>query len=195
MKRCPLVLVIDDAQPWRDVLSDILGGTGLEFDVATGVDDAEDLLIRTQYDVVLSDTVVEEELGFKSVLNWYTRLRKRCPKSMLVAVTGKNFTESQRTTLTRSVVDHYVDKREFKADDLSRLVLEGLQRRQRTKDIALTRFGFGLAPYESAVPALVGGGVCCAAVFSLLSLGPLWMGFVVGTVAMVTLTALAHAYS
>jgi len=80
----PRVLIIDDEEDIRDVLSDVLNRAGFEVDVASTGDEGIDKLRSKPADVIVTDIIMPGRDGVATIRN----IRKEFSDAKIIAISG-----------------------------------------------------------------------------------------------------------
>ena len=83
-KTSPVILLIDDEKPFRDVLKQILSRAG--YDVVEAADGAEgiDLFYENPVDLIITDIIMPEKEGIETIIE----LKKVHPEVKLIVMSG-----------------------------------------------------------------------------------------------------------
>lgn len=116
------ILIIEDDPKWYNRFQIILKNMGYEVDVAENHEEANDLLKRSNYDLVLLDVCLEgDEITVDDQLFWKS-LKKEHPNMPVVMVTGRplepdkmwNLVQSYFSDFTDFIYKHRMDVEDFR---------------------------------------------------------------------------------
>lgn len=119
------VLVVDDEQVIRDVLSEFLSAEGYEVFVAHSAQEANSKLDenRDQIDLILLDLMMPDVGGLECLQG----LRNKGIQIPVIIITGFPSIETCRSAFKMGVADYIV--KPFKVDDLLKIIRELLEER------------------------------------------------------------------
>ena len=80
----PRVLIIDDEEDIRDVLTDVLNRAGFEVEVASTGDEGIDKLRSKPADVIVTDIIMPGKDGVVTIRD----IRKEFPDAKIIAISG-----------------------------------------------------------------------------------------------------------
>lgn len=120
----PQILIVDDEEVIREVLSDFLAMDG--FAVHTAADGAEALveLSRRRYDLVLSDLKMPNMGG----LELLEAIGKHSPSTVTIIMTGFGTVETAITAMKKGAYDYIM--KPFKMEEVVHTVRRGLEKRK-----------------------------------------------------------------
>jgi CheY-like chemotaxis protein len=118
------VLIIDDEEPVRNLLCDILEEGGHEVEVACNGSEGVELFKRKDFDLVFTD------LGMPGMSGWQVaeEIKKIKRETPVALITG--WKVDQESEMMKNGVDLIVNK-PFQLDQVLRLVHEGMEIRKR----------------------------------------------------------------
>jgi len=121
------VLIIDDEEPVRDLLCDILEEGGHEVEVACNGSEGVELFKRKDFDLVFTD------LGMPGMSGWQVaeEIKKIKRETPVALITG--WKVDQESEMMKNGVDLIVNK-PFQLDQVLRLVHEGMEIRKRLEN-------------------------------------------------------------
>ncbi|HEY8739118.1 MAG TPA: response regulator [Candidatus Dormibacteraeota bacterium] len=120
------VLVVDDHDETREAMRRILVGAGMEVEVAGGGEQALDLALRKDHDLVVTDLMMPEMSGFELIFR--LRADARTKDVPIVVITGKDLTDDDRSSLGGQI-QSLLAKAEFGPADLVTTVRRTLRER------------------------------------------------------------------
>ncbi|MCK5094512.1 MAG: response regulator, partial [Spirochaetes bacterium] len=114
------ILIIDDDEPMRSVLSDILVQSGCRVDGAGSGKDGIDRFVSDKYDIVISD------LGMEGMNGWEVArfVKERSPLTIVALITGWG-TQLDEDEMRDRGVDFVVSK-PFRIEEVRRLVNQAM---------------------------------------------------------------------
>ncbi len=114
------ILIIDDDEPMRSVLSDILVQSGCHVDEAGSGKDGIDRFVSDKYDIVISD------LGMEGMSGWEVArfVKERSPLTIVALITGWG-TQLDEDEMRDRGVDFVVSK-PFRIEEVRRLVNQAM---------------------------------------------------------------------
>ncbi|MCX8117277.1 MAG: GAF domain-containing protein [Desulfobacterota bacterium] len=123
--RSARILVIDDEEAVRDVLSRMLQAKGHRVEVASGGEEGIERFKKQPFDLVFTD------LGMPKISGWEVgkRLKELNPKIPVIMITGWGM-ELDRKKMTESGIDLIISK-PFSFDQVTQLIHEALDLKER----------------------------------------------------------------
>lgn len=118
------VLVVDDSEPMRDVISLVLRDASYEVSSSGSVVDAEAMIAARRFDLILLDIHLSER---ESGIDFLHRLVPSYPDTAIVMMTGTGDTQTAVECLQHGAYDYLL--KPFRPADLLRVVEESLHRR------------------------------------------------------------------
>ena len=97
------ILAVDDDAAALEAVVDLLRGEGNEVHAAAGAEEAEDLLHRESYHLVITDLVMP---GGKSGIDLTRVVKENLPQAQVLMVTGQPSLQSAVTALKAGAVDY-----------------------------------------------------------------------------------------
>src|SRR5512135_792194 len=119
----PRILVVDDESKWRDQIRYILEIMKYEVDAVQGFNEANELLKRNGYDLIVLDICLDQaDPSYMSFQKFCVFLREKNPKLPIVAVSGERIDPRFMFNLRDQGVSDFVSKKDFLVDDFKNRV-------------------------------------------------------------------------
>jgi signal transduction histidine kinase/CheY-like chemotaxis protein len=125
MMRSAKILVVDDEEAVRDILSRLLRTKGHQVEVAGDGEEAIELFRQQEFDLVFTD------LGMPKISGWEVgkALKKLNPKIPIIMITGWGM-ELNREKMSENGIDLMISK-PFNFDQVTQLIFEAMELKER----------------------------------------------------------------
>lgn len=124
------ILIIEDEPNWREQFQDILEAMSFKVDATEGTKEAEALLRKGEYALILLDAALDQAYPPLTVQQFIISSHEQYPDLPIVAVSGKSLDASQGFRLSKLGVVDFIHKGGLQLEDFRRRIQDALQKRQ-----------------------------------------------------------------
>ncbi len=127
------ILVVEDEDSMREILSMLLEGEGYQVDTASDGTEGLDLLAKDIYDLIITDIKMPGANGFELL----KKAQEISPESLVIMITAFGTVESGIEAMKLGAYD-YINK-PFKVDEIRMIVRKAVDKRKLHSEVTLLR--------------------------------------------------------
>jgi two-component system response regulator PilR (NtrC family) len=127
------ILIVDDEKGMRDLLSIMLRNDGYKVDSAESANRARDLILKTSYDLIISDIAMPDGSG----VDVLRAAKETQPDTIVILITAYASTESAIEALKLGAYDYII--KPFDVEEMRIVLKNALERRQLERENTLLK--------------------------------------------------------